>query len=387
MQVDTSVAEADVGKLQPGMDGDVHRRRVSRRDASRARSARSATRRRRVQNVVTYDAVIDVDNAELQAASPGMTANVTFVYAERDDVLRVPNAALRFQPPPELRGAAPAAAAPAAARRERRAGGDGASGGGRRRDARRERGGERPIGARVWVLRGGEPDAGARCATGVTDGTNTEVDERRARARATAWSPTPSRRAATARRSPAAQRRVAADVLADVRWRRAAHRARRDVTKIYQHGRRRGAARCAASRSTIDDGRVRRDHGPVGLGQVDADEHPRLPRSADRGQLPPRRRRRLAARRATSSPRSATGRSASCSRASTCCRARRALENVELPLLYAGVPPRERHARARRGARARRASASALDHHPNQLSGGQQQRVAIARALVDRAAA
>jgi len=104
MQVDTSVAEGDVGKIQPGMPVtftvDAY---PGQRFQGTVRQVRDAATT--VQNVVTYDAVIDVDNTQ-RLLKPGMTATVTFTPAERQNVLRVPNAALRFRPEPKEGSAA-----------------------------------------------------------------------------------------------------------------------------------------------------------------------------------------------------------------------------------------------------------------------------------------
>jgi HlyD family secretion protein len=185
MQVDTSVAEADVGKLAAGMDATfVVDAFPGERFKGKVRQIRNAAQT--LQNVVTYDAVIDVDNAELKLR-PGMTANVNFVFANREDVLRIPNAALRFRPSPDVLAALKLDAKPA------RIGG-GASGG----KAAMGGGAKAPggVGARqhagsgggadgtdnttdrkvVWVLSGGIPHS-TRIKIGTTDGSKTEVVE------------------------------------------------------------------------------------------------------------------------------------------------------------------------------------------------------------------
>ena len=98
MQVDTNVTEGDVGKLRDNMRASfVVDAYANERFMGVVQQIRNAATT--VQNVVTYDAVIEVENDELKLR-PGMTANATFNYDRREDALRVPNAALRFRPPP-----------------------------------------------------------------------------------------------------------------------------------------------------------------------------------------------------------------------------------------------------------------------------------------------
>ena len=180
MEVHTNVAESDIGRLKPGM-------RVSFTvDAYPGEPFRGSIRDIRnapqvVSNVVTYDAVIDVANDELKL-KPGMTATVSVITDRRNDVLTVPNAALRFRPDDAPAGnAAGAAGAPgqgAANRgqRERGQAGGGGNWGGQRRQRDGDEGGgpPAPVKRTIYVLTDGKPSP-REVTTGITDGRVTEI--------------------------------------------------------------------------------------------------------------------------------------------------------------------------------------------------------------------
>lgn len=96
MQVNANVSESDIGDVADGQavafTVDAYPGRTFHGTVTQVRNAPI-----NVQNVVTYDVVVTVDNTDL-ALKPGMTATVSITTAERDDVLRVPVRALRFTP-------------------------------------------------------------------------------------------------------------------------------------------------------------------------------------------------------------------------------------------------------------------------------------------------
>jgi HlyD family secretion protein len=167
MQVDTNVAEADVGKLKPGTTAkftvDAY---PTEQFNGVIRQIRNAPQT--LQNVVTYDAVIDVDNSELEL-KPGMTANVTVQYAEKDDVLKVPNAALRFRPPPGFlkQKGDPDPSAPGVAN---------AASSENKRSERPQADAPRTDRRTVYRLTNGHPEA-VKVRIGLTDGIATELVE------------------------------------------------------------------------------------------------------------------------------------------------------------------------------------------------------------------
>ena len=130
-----------------------------------------------VQNVVTYNVVIDVNNPE-QKLKPGMTANLTITIDERNNVLKVPNSALRFTPQDTNRQQrAGGGQGQWQGRRQQQQGGDNAAGG--NNDQNRFAPASAPVLPGqirvVWVLgQDGKPDR-RRITVGLSDGSATEV--------------------------------------------------------------------------------------------------------------------------------------------------------------------------------------------------------------------
>lgn len=135
MKVVAAIDEADAGEVVPGQRAtftvDAYPEREFEAKVTELRLAAKV-----VQNVVTYEAVLEVDNPEL-LLRPGMTASVKVRTAEADDVLTVPNAALRFTPPDHA---------------------------------------EEPKRHTVWVLRDDEP-VPLRVVPGISDGVVTQIDD------------------------------------------------------------------------------------------------------------------------------------------------------------------------------------------------------------------
>ena len=111
MQIDANVSEADVGNVEEGQSVnftvDAFPGRTFTGKVIQIRNSPTT-----VQNVVTYDAVIEVNNADLKL-KPGMTANVSIVTAQRSGVLKISNSAFRYKPADALTNRVIAADAPA----------------------------------------------------------------------------------------------------------------------------------------------------------------------------------------------------------------------------------------------------------------------------------
>jgi len=159
MQVDTNVSESDIGGINEGKEATFTV------DAYPGVPFSGTIRQVRlapinVQNVVTYNVVVAVDNKDLRL-KPGMTANVSIVVAQRDNVLKVPNAALRFVPPKSEQGE-PRQAATKPTTRE---------GGGQAMPVTLGTAPQRPI----WKQEDNGDLSSVAVQTGISDGSSTEI--------------------------------------------------------------------------------------------------------------------------------------------------------------------------------------------------------------------
>ena len=161
MQIDANVAEGDVGGVEEDQNVDftvdAFPNRTFHGQVVQVRNSPIT-----VQNVVTYDTVIGVNNPDLKL-KPGMTANVSIIVAERSDVLRIPNSALRFRMPEASTNSTARLAGGGSSPRP------GGSSGSRPK-------GERRPARTVYVMKGDKPQP-VPIKTGITDGIYTEITD------------------------------------------------------------------------------------------------------------------------------------------------------------------------------------------------------------------
>jgi HlyD family secretion protein len=169
MEVDTNVSESDIGGITEGKEAisvvDAYPKQPFSGKVIQVRNAPIT-----VQNVVTYNVVIGVENTDLRLR-PGMTANVSIVIARHENVLRIPSQALRFKPS-LVRGTAKAGTQPVSASGKSERGTQDKSGesGGRKSSEGKAK-------SVVWLPNPlGGPTA-VEVKTGITDGTYAELLE------------------------------------------------------------------------------------------------------------------------------------------------------------------------------------------------------------------
>ena len=166
MQVETAIDEADVGRLKVGQEATFS---VDAFPGKRFKGAVTQVRKAAqvVSNVVTYTAVISAANPDL-ILLPGMTANVRIVIAQKDNVLKVANAALRFRPPSSGDEKSMTAGNPRGTPAGRPPSGGGKPGGS---------GGRGSGSGKLWVQGADGKPAAIEIKTGINDGTQTEITE------------------------------------------------------------------------------------------------------------------------------------------------------------------------------------------------------------------
>jgi HlyD family secretion protein len=159
MRVETAIDEADVGRLKMGQEATFT---VDAFPGKRFKGAVTQVRKSAlvVSNVVSYTVIIDAANPDL-ILLPGMTANVRITTAQKDSVLKIANAALRFRPPSDEKSAR---SKPNEARQQ---GGGGMAKGGGRQDGAGS--------GKLWATgKDGKPTL-VEVKTGINDGTQTEL--------------------------------------------------------------------------------------------------------------------------------------------------------------------------------------------------------------------